>query len=153
MLAIESVFVLNLLFNLILFWNFRCREEVLPTASFITDYVIFIFFLYFIIKKWREMKLIERFSFDLLEYVFMIFVCFFHFFGSSSQECFLRALLMLWWSLSFDYYPRTLFAFSLKFYSFSGKVLIIKKHTFFEKDFITQIWISRNFNFCPVNFV
>ena len=48
--AIESVFVMNLLPKLILFGNFYPREEFLPIASFITDHVIFISFLYFIIK-------------------------------------------------------------------------------------------------------
>ena len=49
-LAIESVLVVNLLPKLILFVKFCRREEFLPIASFITDHVIFISFLYFIIS-------------------------------------------------------------------------------------------------------
>ena len=52
--AIESALVMNLLPKLILFGNFCRREEFLPIASFMTDHVIFILFLYFIIKSENE---------------------------------------------------------------------------------------------------
>ena len=45
---------MNLLPKLILFGNFCRREEFLPIASFMTDHVIFILFLYFIIKSENE---------------------------------------------------------------------------------------------------
>ena len=48
--AIESVLVMNLLPELILFGNFCRREEFFPIAFFITDHAIFILFSYFIVK-------------------------------------------------------------------------------------------------------
>ena len=48
--VIESVLVMNLLPKLILFGNFCRREEFLPIASSVTDHVIFMLFLHFIIK-------------------------------------------------------------------------------------------------------
>ena len=56
----EWVLVMNLIPRLILFGNFCHWEEFLSIASFVTDRVIFILFLYFIIKleKW---SLLARF--------------------------------------------------------------------------------------------